>query len=138
MFITYIYQSYCCLPISLLHVHLLSSYNLSSSYPASRSYISFLLPSSPHLFSTVLFSPLFLLSSSHLFFYCPLLTSFSTVLFSPLFLTTFSTSTDSSKGDEVTDLYLVHSNMAILNLVSQVRYTLPQCHVLCSSIPLSI
>ena len=69
--------------------------------------------------------------------YCPFFTCISTVLLSslvlllssPFFLTPFSTSTDSSKGDEVTDLYLVHSNMAILNLVSQVWYALIQCHL---------
>ena len=39
----------------------------------------------------------------------------------PFLLSALSTSSDSGNGEEVTDLYLVHSNMAILNLVSQVR-----------------
>ena len=119
MFIT-VYQFYFSffILISLWYACRLSFYTVSSSHTPSGSFTSFPLS-----------------SSSHFFFYFPLLTSFSIFLFSLLFLTTFSTSTDSSKGDEVTDLYLVHSNMAILNLVSQVRYTLLQCHVLCSSAP---
>jgi hypothetical protein len=50
------------------------------------------------------------------------LLTFFLIFYSSLFLTAHSTSTDSSSSsDEVTDLYLVHSNMAILNLVSQVH-----------------
>lgn len=82
-------------------------YNFLSS---NFSFHLYILLSTPLLFFTISYH------SGYIF--RALLTSF--LSFSHLFLTAHSTSTDSSNDDEVTDLYLVHSNMAILNLVSQV------------------